>query len=96
MASQRISVRLDKRLHLLLAEGKRRTTLNKQELIRRTLQLHLREVIESESETPTLRLTTVAPWPRGALRKAYRRVEKAWERTEAAATAVQGKPSWED
>jgi hypothetical protein len=87
---------LDKKLIDLLAEGKRRTPLNKQELVRRTLRLHLREVIESESTTPAPRLTTIAPWPRGALKRAYKRVEKEWDRTEAAAIAAQGKSSWED
>jgi hypothetical protein len=60
------------------------------------LRLHLREVIEQKAIAPALRLTNVARWRRGALAKAYRRTEKQWERIEAAATAAQGRPSWED
>ena len=96
MASLPISIRLDKELLSLLSEGKRRTPLNKQELVRRTLRLHLREVIESEAKVPLSRLTTVSPWPRGALKRAYKRTEKDWDQIEAKATAAQGTPSWED
>lgn len=91
-----LSIRLDKELRLLLSEGARRTPLNQRELLRRTLRLYLREVIEREALAPASRLTNIAPWPRGALAKAYRRTEKGWERAEAAATAAQGRPSWED
>jgi hypothetical protein len=38
------------------------------------------------SERP---LTNIKPWLRGALAKAYRKVEKDWDRVEAAATAAQ-------
>ena len=41
-----LSIRLDTKLRSLLAEGVRRTHLNQRELLRRTLRLHLREVIE--------------------------------------------------
>ncbi len=91
-----MSVRLDKDLLSLLSEGRRRTPLNKQQLVRRTLRLHLRDVIESESKLPPPRVTTVSPWPRGALARAYKRAEKAWDRIEALATAAQGRPTWED
>jgi hypothetical protein len=91
-----LSIRLDEELHSLLSEGVRRTPLNRRELLRRTLRLHLREVIEQEAATSTSRLTNIAPWPRGALAKAYKRVERNWERVEAAATAAQGRPSWDD
>ena len=91
-----LSIRLDKELRLLLLEGARRTPFNQRELLRRTLRLHLREVIEREASAPASRLTNIAAWPRGALAKAYRRTEKEWERTEAAAAAAQGRPSWED
>jgi hypothetical protein len=91
-----LSIRLDKELRLLLSEGARRTPFNQRELLRRTLRLHLRQVIEQEAIVPAPRLTNVTPWPRGALAKAYRRIEKEWERIEAAATAAQGRPSWED
>jgi len=64
--------------------------------LRRTLRLHLSEVIEQEASTSTARITNVDPWPRGALAKAYRRADKAWNRIEAAATAAQGQPSWDD
>ncbi len=91
-----LSIRLDKELRLLLSEGARRTPFNQRELLRRTLRLHLREVIEREALAPATRLTNIVPWPRGALAKAYRTTEKEWERAEAAATAAQGQPSWED
>ena len=91
-----LSIRLDKKLHSLLSEGARRTPFNKRELLRRTLRLHLREVIEREALTPGSRVTNVDPWPRGALAKAYKRADKDWDRIEAAATAAQGRPSWDD
>ena len=91
-----LSIRLDEQLHSLLAEGARRTPFNQRELLRRTLRLHLREVIEREAATPITRITNIDPWPRGRLANAYRRVDKDWDRVEAAATAAQGQPSWDD
>jgi hypothetical protein len=91
-----LSIRLDPQLRSLLAEGARRTPFNQRELLRRTLRLHLREVIEREAVGPQASLTNIAPWPRGALAKAYKRADKSWEGTEAAATAAQGRPSWDD
>jgi Ribbon-helix-helix protein, copG family len=91
-----LSIRLDKQLLSLLAEGARRTPLNRRELLRRTLRLHLREVIEREAATVGARITNIDPWPRGRLTRAYRRVEEAWDRLEAAATAAQGRPAWDD
>jgi hypothetical protein len=91
-----LSIRLDKELHSLLSEGARRTPFNQRELLRRTLRLHLREVIEREALSPAARITNLDPWPRGALAKAYRRADKAWDRVEAAATAAQGQPTWDD
>ena len=91
-----LSIRLDKQLRALLVEGARRTPFNQRELLRRTLRMHLREVIEREAAPPHTRLTTIDPWPRGALAKAYRRADKAWDRVEAAATAAQGRPCWDD
>ena len=91
-----LSIRLDKRLRSLLVEGARRTPFNQRELLRRTLRLHLREVIEREAAAPEARITNIAPWPRGCLAKAYRRVDRAWDRVEAAATAAQQRPSWDD
>ena len=91
-----MSIRLEKDLSLLLAEGARRTRLNQRDLLRRTLRLHLRQVIEAEAVACAQRLTNLDPWPRGALAKAYGNVDKDWERVEAAATAAQGPPSWDD
>ena len=92
-----LSIRLDKQLRSLLAEGARRTSFNQRELLRRTLRLHLREVIEREAVHPRSRITNIAPWPRGALAKAYKKaVDRSWDRVEAAATAAQGQPSWDD
>ena len=96
MKTMPFSIRLDEELYSLLSEGVRRTPLNRRELLRRTLRLHLRGVIEQEAAGSTPRLTNLAPWPRGALAKAYKRVERNWERVEAAGTAAQGRPSWDD
>jgi hypothetical protein len=95
MKTMPLSIRLDKRLRTMLAEGARRTPFNQRELLRRTLRLHLHEVIEREAETAAARITNIDPWPRGSLAKAYRRVDKAWDRVEASATAAQGRPSWD-
>ncbi|MEY2430085.1 MAG: hypothetical protein QOJ40_2970 [Verrucomicrobiota bacterium] len=91
-----LSIRLSKELQSLLAEGARRTPLNQRELLRRTLRLHLRAVIESEAVRPARRITNLDPWPRNALARAYKRAGKDWERIESAAVAAQGRPSWED
>jgi len=96
MKTMPLSIRLDPELRALLAQGARRTPFNQRELLRRTLRLHLREVIEREAIAAQERITNIAPWPRGALAKAYRRTEPGWERVEAAATAAQGPPSWND
>ncbi len=96
MKTMPVSIRLDKHLRRLLSEGARRTPLNQQELLRRTLRLHLRDVIEKEAVREERPITNIAPWPRGALAKAYRRADKRWEEIEAAATAAQGQPSWDD
>jgi hypothetical protein len=92
-----MSIRLDKQLRALLEEGASRTPFNQRELLRRTLRLHLREVIEREAVNLQTRVTNVAPWPRGSLAKAYKRAaDQAWERTEAAAIAAQARPSGDD
>ena len=91
-----LSIRLEEDLRSLLAEGARRTRLNQRELLRRTLRMYLREVIESEARATDFRLTNVQPWRHGALTRAYRRVEKDWEKIEVAATAAQAPPSWDD
>ena len=87
---------MEKQLLDLLAEGAKRTPLNQRDLLRQTLRLHLREVIEAEAIRPAGRLTTVRPWARGALARAYKRAEKARDRLEAAATAAQGRLSWDN
>jgi len=92
-----MSLRLDADLESLLSEGSRRTHHNKRTLIRLTLRRYLPEVIEREAQPePAPRLTSVAPWPRGALLKAYRRVERSSDKVEAAATAAQRAPSMDD
>ena len=96
MATVPMTVRLDRDLISLLCEGRRRTPLSKQELVRRTLRLHLQKVIEAESKKLSSRVTRISPWPRVALAKAYKRTDEDWDRVEAAATAAQGKPSWND
>lgn len=96
MKTRPLSIRLDKKLRSLRVEGARRTPSNQRELLRRTLRLHLREVIEQETLSPEARITNIDPWPRGCLAKAYRRADQAWDRLEAAATVAQGRPSWSD
>ncbi len=97
MATLPISIRFDDEVRTLLKEGVRRTPLTKQELVRRTLRLHLRSVIEQEASTPAQRVTNVEPWPRGALARAYKRVEReGWDKIEAAAAGAQPPPSMED
>jgi hypothetical protein len=98
VAMRPLSIRLDDQVRGLLAEGSRRTPLKKQELIRRTLRLHLRQVIDQAAMMdPALsRLTSVKPWPRNALRRAYKRIGKDWDRVELAAAAAQGSPRFED
>jgi len=99
MAMAPISLRLDKDIHLLLSEGRRRTPLKKQELIRRTLRNYLPRVIEQESRKPIQRITNISPWPPGTLAKAYQRlarIEKDWDCIEEAAIRAQGRPSWDD
>jgi hypothetical protein len=96
MKTMPLSIRLDKQLRSLLMEGARRTPFNQRELLRRTLRLHLREVIERGATSRETRITNIAPWPRGCLAKAYQRVYRAWDSIEAAATAAQGRPSWDD
>src|SRR5437879_12309655 len=96
MAMAPISLRLDKDIHLLLSEGRRRTPLKKQELIRRTLRNYLPRIIEQESRKRIQRDTNISPWPPGPLAKAYERlarIEKDWDRVEEAATRATGRPS---
>ncbi len=90
-----MSLRLDKRLRSMLAEGERRTSLKTSELIRRTLRTHLSETIEREAK-PLAPLTNVKPWRPGALAKSYKRIGNDWDRVEVAAAAAQGRPAFED
>ena len=54
-------------------------------------------VVKADTNKPVPgKLTTLRPWPRGALARAYKRADKSWERVEAAATHAQRTPSWED
>jgi hypothetical protein len=87
MMTTSVSLRLDKRLLSMLSKGSQRTPLKKPELIRRTLRLHLQEVIEAEALSPAPRLSAISPWPKGALAKAYRRAGKQWDKVESAAAA---------
>ncbi len=80
----------------MLAEGEKRTPHNRSQLIRLTLNRHLAEVIAEEETAALSRLTAIAPWPKGALAKAYKRIGKDWDRIEAAASKAQGKPDWQD
>ena len=92
-----LSIRLDSDLQALLSEGAQRTPLNKRELLRRTLRLYLREVIEQEAIRKSEgRITNIEPWPSGALAKAYGRPDEGGERAEVGASASQGWASWED
>ena len=95
MVTAPVSLRLDKDILELLAEGKRRTPLNGPELIRRTLRLHLRAVIEANTAEPS-KITSISPCPAGALKSAYQKATKDWEHVEAAAVAAQGAPCFED
>jgi len=97
MANTPMPIRLDDDLIELLSEGTKRTRQNQQTLVRLTLRRHLPEVIERESRKALVgRITRLAPWPRGALAKAYKRAGKSSDGVEAAAVAAQGKPAWED
>lgn len=91
-------IRMEKELMDLLSEGARKTPHKKQELIRITLRRHLREVIAEEAvKKPEKRLTTIEPWPKGALTAAYKRVAgENWDEIEDAAARSQGKPGMED
>ena len=97
MKTMPLSIRLDKQLRSLLTEGAKRTPFNQRELLRRTLRLHLRDVIEREALNPRARITNIDPWPRGALAKAYKRTaDKRWDRIESAACLTQRRASWND
>jgi hypothetical protein len=91
-----MSIRLDEDIVELLSNGAKRTRQKKQTLVRLTLRRYLPEIIEREAvKAPVGRVTRLAPWPRGALAKAYKRIGKGDDRIEALAAAAQGKPSWD-
>ena len=97
MATTPISLRLDADLHRLLSEGARKTPLQKQDLIRRTLRKYLPRVIDQESTRPLL--TSVARLDPGTMTKTYKRLarmEPDWDRIEDAAVKAQSHPSWDD
>lgn len=98
MATAPIPIRVEREILDLLSEGARRTPHKKQELIRITLRRHLREVISEEAvQKPRKRLTTISPWPKGALVAAYKRTAgEKWDEVEDLAVRGQGKPSMED
>ena len=91
-----MAIRLDPQLRSLLVQGARQTRYNPRQLIHLTLRRHLGQVIAEERIAQPHRITAAAPWPKGALAKAYKRIEKNWDRIEAAAAAAQSKPAWED
>jgi hypothetical protein len=97
MLTAPIPVRLPDDLADLLKEGVRRTHHKQSALVRLTLSRHLRAVIEQEaaakSDPP---LTSVKPWPRGALARAYRKSGQKDDATELAATRAQVARSFED
>ena len=97
MLTAPIPVRLPDDLADLLKEGVRRTHHKQSALVRLTLSRHLRAVIDQEaaakSDGP---LTSVKPWPKGALARAYRKAGKKDDATELAATRAQVAPSFED
>jgi hypothetical protein len=91
-----ISLRLDKEIHLLLRDGKKRTPLKPAELIRRTLRDYLAKTIERESKTPP-RVTNVEPLARGVMTRIYKKIGgERWDDVEASATAAQPLPSGDD
>ncbi len=79
-------IRLEKDLLVMLNEGARITPHKKQELIRITLRQYLPAVIHAEAlSKPVARVTNVRPWPKGALAKAYKKIEREnWDEIEAA------------
>jgi hypothetical protein len=92
-----IPVRLPDDLVDLLKEGVRRTHHKQAALVRLTLSRHLRAVIEQEAAAKSDRpLTSVKPWPKGALARAYRKAGHKDDATELAATRAQATPSFED
>jgi hypothetical protein len=89
-------LRFEPELQRLLREGARRTPHKKQELIRITLRRYLQTVIEQEARQSRTPLTSVAPWPKGELEAAYKRVGPEWDKIEDVAIRAQGQPCLDD
>ena len=84
-------VRFEAELQELLQDGARRTPHKKQELIRITLRRYLSKVIEQEAvKRKQKRLTTIEPWPKSVVEKAYKQMGGDWDALEEAATKAQG------
>jgi hypothetical protein len=96
MPTKPMPVRFEPELQKLLREGVRRTPHKKPELIRITLRRYLPVVIEAEATQGNHRITTIEPWSKGTLEKAYQRTGKEWDAIEEAATRAQGKPGFSD
>lgn len=97
MLTMPIPVRLPDDLADLLKEGVRRTHHKQAALVRLTLSRHLRAVIEQEAAAlPERPLTSIQPWPKGALARAYREAGHEDDATELAATRAQAAPSFGD
>lgn len=96
MLTMPLPVRLPADLADLLKEGVRRTHHKQAALVRLTLSRHLRTVIEEEAAArPGRPLTSIKPWPKGALARAYRKAGNADDATELAATRAQASPGFE-
>ena len=92
-----IPLRLEADIQDMLKEGSQRTPHKKQELIRITLRRYLRSVVEGEARVaPIPRLTSVEPWGKAALTRAYRKPDRAWDRIEGVATRAQAVPGFND
>jgi hypothetical protein len=97
MLTKPMPVRFEAELQELLREGARRTPHKKQELIRLTLRRYLPRVIEQEAGKPKQkRLTSIEPWCKRTLEKAYKTAGRDWDTLEEAATKAQGRPDFND
>lgn len=97
MLTMPIPVRLSGDLADLLKEGVRRTHHKQAALVRLTLSRHLRAVIEEEAAaSPERPLTSIKPWPKGALARAYRKAGNEDDATELAIARGMAAPSFED
>ena len=92
-ATKPMPIRFDKDLIAALDEGARVTPHKKQELVRLTLRRYLPAVIEAETiKKEPAQVTNIRPWPKGALAKAYKKVQREnWDEIES--TMQQTSPS---